>query len=145
MEVYIWLSVLILCLVAEAATMGTLIAIWFLPGAAVALLLALFHVPIWIQILAFALVSGAFLILAGTVFRRFLYRKKANTKTNLERIIGEKCKVTEEINNLAPSGAVRIGSLIWTARALSDDLTIPVGTIVVVDSIDGVKVLVRPL
>jgi membrane protein implicated in regulation of membrane protease activity len=143
MEVYIWLSALILCLVVEGATMGTLVAIWFVPGALVALTMALLQLPLWSQILAFVVLSGTFLVLAGTIFRRFFYRRE-KSRTNLDRIIGEKCRVTEEINNLTPSGAVKIGAVVWTARAVNETDVIPVGSIVRVQAIEGVKVLVLP-
>ena len=50
--------------------------------------------------------------------------------------------MTEEINDLAATGAVSVGGVIWTARS-GNDTIIPVGTLVRVLRIEGVKVYVE--
>ena len=51
--------------------------------------------------------------------------------------------VTEEVNNLNATGHVMIDGLPWTARAASEEEIIPVGEEVVVESIEGVKCIVK--
>ena len=73
------------------------------------------------------------------------YKNRVNKKsqpTNADRCIGAPAIVTEEINNLLGTGAVRINGLIWTARSLSDD-TIPINSTVTIKAIDGVKLIVE--
>ena len=51
-----WLVLLIACIVIEVPTMG-LTTIWFAGGALVAVLAALLHAPIFVQVILFFLVS----------------------------------------------------------------------------------------
>ena len=51
--------------------------------------------------------------------------------------------VTEEINNLQESGAIRLDGVIWTARSESGEV-IPAGTTITVKRIAGVKAYVEP-
>lgn len=48
----LWLVVLIVSIGVEVATLG-LTSIWFAGGAAVAVIVAAFHGPVWLQILLF--------------------------------------------------------------------------------------------
>ena len=139
--VYTWMAVLVAAVVLESVTMN-LVAIWFVPGALLSLVLAACKVPFGWQALVFVLVSGAFLALSRTIFRKLIFRKGV-AKTDLDLIIGQKVPVTEEINNLAGQGAVSIRAIRWSARAAADGEIIPVGTTVRVVSIEGAKVLVR--
>ena len=54
--VTLWLVVLIVSIGVEVATLG-LTSIWFAGGAAVAVIVAAFHGPVWLQILLFFAVS----------------------------------------------------------------------------------------
>ena len=51
--------------------------------------------------------------------------------------------VTSDIDNIAAAGQVKLNGMEWTARSTSGE-SIPVGTKVQVDKIEGVKVLVSP-
>ena len=76
---------------------------------------------------------------------RPLAQKYLNSKvepTNADRIIGTEALVTEDINNIQATGAVRIGGIVWSARSESDT-PIPAGTLVRVLRIEGVKVYVE--
>lgn len=54
--VTLWLVVLIVSIGVEVATLG-LTSIWFAGGAVVAVIVAAFHGPVWLQILLFFAVS----------------------------------------------------------------------------------------
>ena len=56
-----WIVVLIIAVVVEIITLG-LSSIWFAGGALIALIVAAFHGPIWLQILCFAVVSIVLLL-----------------------------------------------------------------------------------
>ena len=61
--IYVWLGVVVMAIVAEAATTD-LIAIWFMPAALVSLILAVAHIPLWIQVVVFIALVVAFLALS---------------------------------------------------------------------------------
>lgn len=48
----------------------------------------------------------------------------------------------EPIDNLAGKGQVRVLGSVWTARSQNDGITIPMGQNVIVQKIDGVKLIV---
>ena len=136
-----WLVVMLLMLIVEAAAPG-LVSIWFAVGALFAMICASLHAPIWAQVLVFVLVT-----LAALVATRPLVRKYVNAKTqptNADRILGRDCVVRETISNLQESGAIFIDGKLWTARSSDETLTIPAGSVAVVERIEGVKAIVRP-
>lgn len=135
----IWLGLLIVFGVGETLTVG-LTSIWFAAGSLFALVCALLGGPEWLQIALFIVVSALCLLAI-----RPLAQKHLNAKvqpTNADRVIGETVPVTEEINNLLAQGAVSIGGLTWSARS-DQNVIIPVGTLVRVLRIEGVKVYVE--
>ena len=68
--------------------------------------------------------------------------KNGVIKTNYDRMIGQKYRVTEEINNIEATGAIRVGGVEWSARSKDEGQIIPVDAVVRVESIDGVKAIV---
>ena len=134
-----WLVALIMLAAAEAATVG-LVCIWFAGGALVALIAAGVGAPLWVQITLFLIVSAVLIALLRPMVRKIILPKK--TATNADRHLGKTALVTEEINNLHETGAVKLDGVIWTARA-KDDQAIPVGTVIRVLNIQGVKVVVE--
>ena len=136
--VILWLAALVFFLIVEAAT-AQLVSIWFVIGAAAALVVSLLHGQLWLQIAVFVVVSAAALVLTRPVIRRLT--KGRVRPTNADRILGTECLVTEDINNLTGTGAVSAGGKIWTARS-ADGSDIPAGTLVTVRSIEGVKAIV---
>lgn len=134
-----WLIILVVLALAEAATIN-LVSIWFAAGALVALLVSLFCQNFWIQLVLFILVSTLCLALV-----RPLAQKKFTPHlrpTNLDLLLGQDAVVTEDIDNLASTGQVKVGGQIWTARNEVEE-PIPAGTIVQVLRIEGVKIIVR--
>ena len=134
-----WLIILVVLALAEAATIN-LVSIWFAAGALAALLVSLFCQNFWIQLVLFILVSTLCLALV-----RPLAQKKFTPHlrpTNLDLLLGQDAVVTEDIDNLASTGQVKVGGQIWTARNEVEE-PIPAGTIVQVLRIEGVKIIVR--
>ena len=120
-----------------------LVAVWFVPGALVSLILATCGVPSWIQWIVFAAVSAILVTLALTIFRKKLLRNYGKEKTDTDLLIGKTAIVTERINNAEMTGAVKIDGKEWSAR-MSDDLeTAEVGEFVEVEAIAGVKLICR--
>ena len=135
----IWTALLILFGIAEAATVG-LTSIWFAAGSLVALAVALLNGPLWLQVVLFILVSLLSILAIRPMATKYLNNKVE--PTNADRIIGAEVKVTEAIDNLMAQGAVNISGMTWSARSESDE-NIPVGTLVKVLRIEGVKVYVE--
>ena len=136
----IWLAVLFVSIVIEVATMG-LATIWFAGGALVAAILAMVKAPLWAQVVAFFLVSIVLLIFTRPVAVRYFNKNRA--KTNIDSLIGKEAIVLSEIDNLQGIGRVQVDGKEWTARTIANGIKIPVGAVVIVNKIDGVKLLVE--
>lgn len=140
MEVIAWLIALVAFLVIEGITV-TLVCIWFAGGALIGLLAAALHAPIWLQVLLFLLVSIILLVYTRPIAMK--YFNKDRVKTNVSGIIGKQAIVVDEIDNLQGLGKVTVGGQEWTARSIVEDQIVPVGTVVVVEEVKGVKLMVR--
>ena len=140
-EAIFWIAALILFVIVEAVTVG-LASIWFAIGAVAALICALLRGPIWLQVVWFLAVSVATLILTRPLVKKYVNGRAV--PTNADRNIGRTATVTERIDNLAGTGAVKVDALTWTARSVSDEQTIEAGTLVTIREIRGVKLLVEP-
>ena len=135
-----WLIAMVALLAVEAAVPG-LISIWFAIGALAALISAMFHAPLWLQIVWFVLVS----ILSLALTRPFVkkYVNSRTTPTNADMGIGKDAVVTEEIDNLHGKGAVTLDGKIWTARMENEEQRAAPGEIVRILRIEGVKLIVE--
>lgn len=142
MNAYIWLALLVVFLLAEAACPIHLVSIWFALGALVAILASLMDAALWVQVLLFLVVSGGLLASLWPLTRKYFTPELA--KTNLDSILGTTGFVTADIDNNRATGEVKLGAVTWTARSTSDS-QIPAGTLVQVDRIEGVKVFVTPV
>ena len=127
-------------LVIEAVVPG-LISIWFALGALAALISALFHAPIWLQIVWFVAVSVIALVLTRPLVRKYVNGRI--TPTNADMVIGKDAVVTEAIDNLHARGAVLLDGKTWTARMDREDETAKTGETVRVLRIEGVKLIVE--
>ena len=136
----IWLSLMVLFLIAEAATV-TVVSLWFAAGALAALAVSLLGGSAGFQIAVFLVVSAAMLALLRPLVRKYLTPKL--TRTNVDSVIGAQGKVTVAIDNVSAEGQVKLGAMYWTARSTSG-APLAEGTLVTVDRIEGVKVFVSP-
>ena len=93
-----WLVVLIVCILIEIPTLG-LTTIWFAGGSLFAALVALLHLPLWLQIAVFIVVSLVLLFLT-------------------------------------------VGGIEWSARSVDHKMKFPVGSVVEILAIQGVKLIV---
>ena len=140
MEPMYWLIAMAVLLVIEIITMG-LTTIWFAAGAFVAVVAALFHAPLVVQFVLFVVVSVILFCFTRPVAEKYL--NNSRTKTNINSIIGEEAKVTEEIDNFNQKGAVVVKGLEWTARSADESEVIPAGSKVRVKEVSGVKLIVE--
>jgi membrane protein implicated in regulation of membrane protease activity len=135
----IWLGLLVAFLVAEAVCSVHLVSIWFALGTVAALVVYMLSGPVWLQVLVFAVVSGALLVALWPLTKKFLTPHL--TATNIDSVIGSTGRVTAAIDNTQAQGQVKLGAMEWTARSSSGE-PIAEGTLVRVDKIEGVKVFV---
>lgn len=136
MSVY-WIVLFLVLLFIELATVN-LVSIWFAIGAMVAFITSFFTDSVLIQLLVFVIVSIITLFITLPLVKKARNKEKT-VPTNLDRVIGKKAEVTKAIK---PNhyGEVEVFGNVWTA--ISDD-TFQVGDKVIVDRIDGVKLIVR--
>ncbi len=136
----IWLIVFVVCIVAEIISMG-LTTIWFAGGALVAAVVSAFGAPLWLQIALFAVVSLVLLYFTRPIAVK--YFNKDRVKTNAESLVGKQAIVISEIDNLQGIGQVTVGGQEWTARTTQEGISLPVGSVVVIRAISGVKLMVE--
>lgn len=135
-----WLVLIILLSIVEMSTLS-LVCIWFIIGAVGAMISSAFGADFLLQLVVFVTVSLIFLIFTRPLVKRFL--KVKETRTNADRIIGEKAIVVQEINNLKFTGQVKVMGQVWTARSEEDENIFPEGETVNVVGIAGVKLIVK--
>ena len=129
----VWLIAMVALLIIEAVVPG-LISIWFAIGALAALLSAL----VWVLAVS----------IAALVLTRPLAAKYVNARTqptNADVLIGRECVVTETIDDLQGSGAVKVSGKVWTARTGKEGLSIEKGAKARILRIEGVKLIVEPI
>lgn len=136
----IWLIILVVLVVIELVTMG-LTTIWFAGGALVAALIAIPGTPVALQILIFLIVSALLLYFTRPIAVKYFNRDR--TRTNVESLIGRQAIVISEINNVEGIGQVNTGGMEWSARSSYHNIVIPVGAVVTILGIDGVKLIVE--
>ena len=145
METWIfWAVIAVIAFVAEAATVG-LVSVWFGLAAVVTSLFSAVFVDvitskvlfITCQIVIFIGCSALFLYLTKPLCRKFFNPKETNAPAN----IGKEALVTEDIDNLEGSGAVKIGGIIWSAKSENNEI-IRKGEKVTVKAISGVSLVV---
>lgn len=141
MEALIWLGIMVVFLIMEANTVS-LVSIWFAAGSLAALIASLFHAPLWLQLTLFLVIAAAFLACLRPLVRKYI--KPRIVRTNTDALLDSQGYVTEDIDNIAAHGQVKLGSMEWTARSTTGAV-IPKGTLVKVDKIEGVKAFVTPV
>ncbi len=136
----IWLIILVVLVVIELLTMG-LTTIWFAGGALVAAVVSIFGAPLLLQIILFLVVSALLLFFTRPIAVK--YFNKDRVRTNAESLVGRQAIVISEVDNLQGIGQVSVGGMEWSAKTKEDGVTLPVGTVVTILAINGVKLIVE--
>lgn len=136
----LWLIALVSFIVIEIATMG-LTTIWFAGGSLITVIAAAFGAPLSLQIIIFLVVSFVLLYFTRPVALK--YFNKNRVKTNAESLVGRQAIVIGEVDNLQGMGQVTVSGMEWTARTTEDGVVIPLGSIVDIIAINGVKLIVN--
>lgn len=135
-----WLVLLVILVIIELATMG-LTTIWFAGGALAAAIVSIPGTPIFLQVIVFLVVSAILLYFTRPIAVK--YFNKDRIRTNTESLIGRQAIVISEINNVEGTGQVNTGGMEWTARSSYNNVVLPVGAVVTILGIDGVKLIVE--
>lgn len=134
-----WLILLAFLIFVEILTLG-LTTIWFAGGALVAFIVSLFYDNLLLEIILFLVISLVLLFFTRPIVKK--YFNSTRVKTNYAAVIGREALVISTIDNFNAAGMVVVDGQEWTARSLEGDI-IDKGTKVVVESISGVKLIVR--
>lgn len=134
----VWAAAIVVFAIAEGMT-TQLVSIWFVIGSIAGLVSAFCNAPIWLQVVIAVAVSILALITTRPLVKKRLTPNVEST--NLDRCIGMDALVIEDINNIIPTGQVKVDGKVWSARSADGD-TISANTIVCVEKIDGVKLIV---
>lgn len=139
----IWLGICLLLILGETL-IGDLSMLMLAGGALAAAGVSLADVPLWGQVVVWAVVTLSLIV----TVRPFL-RKKMLSDTSHEEVesgpkalAGKTAVVVEEITG--NTGLVQVSGELWTARPLLRGSTIPVDTEVTVVNIDGNTAVVDP-
>ena len=135
-----WLVLAIVFAAVELATVG-LVSIWFAAGAFAALLVAVLHGNLILQVIVFLAVSIVLLVSTRSWAKKYLNSKIQ--KTNVDSVIGEKTRLTERVSNVDQTGKAVVLGQEWTARAAHDNEIIEQGELVEVVAVSGVKLIVK--
>lgn len=136
MDWIFWLVLIIVLTIIEVATVN-LLTIWFVISGIVTLLIAIFVNNVVIETTVFIILGVILLFTTRPVFTKLLQGK--NEKTNLDRVVGMRGIVTEEIKK-HQVGEVKVDGKKWSAVS---DKTIKVGEEVTILKIEGVKLIVE--
>lgn len=135
-----WLVLMIVLLIIEAMTMG-LTTIWFAAGCLVAMIAGMAGLGQAVQIVSFLIVSVVLLILTRPIAVRYFNRK--TKKTNVDELIGEQGVVLEAVDTLRSTGLVEVRGQHWSAKTENPDGFIAQQKTVVIERIEGVKLVVK--
>ena len=134
----VWLIIAVIFGVIEAFTVG-IATIWFAAGALAAAIAAMAGAGLPVQIVLFFAVSIILLYFTRPLVKKKL--KVGSEKTNTDALIGKEAVVTSDIPELG-TGQVKINGLDWTAVGADPHTCITAGTTVIIEGIEGVKLIV---
>lgn len=139
----IWLVVALVLVGVELATLA-FIALYLAVGALGAGIASVAGAELPLQVLVFAVVAIASLVLTRRPLMRALGKTPAGV-SNAPTVLGKRAVVTVAVDaGPGQRGQVRVGTEFWSARS-EDENPIASGTTVEVAGIDGVALVVRPV
>lgn len=138
-----WIAWLVAAAALGVAEFFTLtLAFGLLAAAAlVAAIVAGLSAPLLVQVLSFAVVASAGLLVVRPIARRHMIQPPI-VREGSDALIGQRAVVTEEVT--AERGLIKLSGEEWSARTLDEHQVIPVGTPVDVMEIEGATAVVYP-
>ena len=114
-----------------------LVTLWFACGAFISLFVSIYVDSVIVQTLVFIIVSLLSLVLTKPIVNKLKIKKVI--PTNSDRYIGQSGEVIKKITP-KEKGEVKVMGTVWTA--ISNE-TLEVGEDILVEKIDGVKLIVK--
>ena len=139
----IWLILLVISLVIEAATMG-LTTVWCAVGCLVAMIMDLCHADVVPQIIVMVIVTVISFIICIIWIKPVVDARRMGKiqPTNADRVIGHEGVVIVKIDPVAGKGQVKVDGQIWSAKC---DVSVEEGAKVKVLALEGVMAVVEPV
>jgi len=137
----IWLLIAGGFTILEIFTTGFLV-FWFGVGALIAMIFSFFIQNVYIQTLIF-IIASTILLFSTRKFAEKVQKTTPTVKTNAYSVENKIGKVVVDINPIEGKGEVKVNGETWSAKSF-DDSFIAKDTEVIVDHIEGVKVIVKP-
>jgi membrane protein implicated in regulation of membrane protease activity len=134
-----WIILAVVLGVAEMVT-GTFVLVMLAVGALAATVPALFHAPVWLQALTFAIVSLLTLVGIRPAMQRRIHSSSESTPMGLQAIEGSAGLVLENVD--LDHGLVKIDGELWSARPYDASQTFQTGERVRVIEVRGATALV---
>jgi membrane protein implicated in regulation of membrane protease activity len=138
----VWTLFCVLALILEVSS-GTFYILCFAIGAAAAIVLSLFGIPFWLQVLLFAVVSVVSIYGVRPLMLRWLHPSKDSRVSNADALLGRTGVVIEPITADTP-GYVKIDGDEWRA-VTQQGISVPKGTTVKVVGRESIIVTVEPI
>jgi membrane protein implicated in regulation of membrane protease activity len=139
----IWLVVALVLVGVELATLA-FVALYLAVGAVAAGIASIAGANVFVQVLVFAVIAVASLVLTRKPLMRTL-GKTPPVISNAPNVVGKRAVVTVAVEaGPGQRGQVRVGTEYWSARSESEN-AIAEGVTVEVAGIDGVALVVRPV
>lgn len=137
MELWIfWLILIFVLIIAEVSTVN-LVTVWFIASGIISLILSFFIDSFFVQFAVFVILGIILLLTTRPILLKLM--KAKNESTNLDRVIGMTAIVTETIKK-NEIGEVKVDGKHWSAISKKK---LEVGEEVIVEAIEGVKLIVR--
>lgn len=95
-----------------------------------------------VQIVVFVASTILMIIFTKPLINK-LFKNKDNTSMNNSAVLGKKGIVIKKMDKDNPVGQVKVNGELWSAIKSDKDKAINVGESVIIEKIDGVKLLVR--
>lgn len=137
----IWLLASGVFFIIEIFTAGFLI-FWLAIGSLLTTIISLITDSIIIQTTFFVLSSGLLIFATKPLVNKFA--KKDIVPTNVYSVVRRKALVIEDIDCTTGTGLIKSEGEVWSAKT-NTQINIPKGSEVEIESIDGVKAIVKPL
>ena len=137
-----WLILAGFFLIIEIITTGFLI-FWFAVGALFAMLSSFIISNIIAQTTIF-LIASVILLFVTRPFVSKITQKDETVKTNVYSIEGKVAKVIQDVDPIEGLGQIKFNGEVWSAKSYNNTF-IAKDTEVVIEKIDGVKAIIKPL
>lgn len=139
---YLWLAVIILCVIVEFIDAGTLVSIWFSVGAVIPCFMGFYQTtnPWYIssQFIIFGIISTVCLVFLRKIAKKLLFKNSKET-TNLDALVGKNVKVLSCEENYS---TIKLNGIVYSAIA-EDEKDLNVGDVVEIVKFSGNKVIVK--